>query len=75
MACVLFTLKAFNHDADGLNTQSMINLVTSNQSYAVYASEPRQTAQNHLAGVTFDWTNCSGIKSIMGFKPTNNFIN
>ena len=53
----------------------MMALAMSNQSYAAYASGTGQTAQNHIASVTFDWTNHSEIKSIMGFKPTTNFIN
>ena len=75
MACLLFTLMAFNHEGGGLGAQPMMGLVLSNQSYAAYASGASQPAQNHLAGVTFDWTNHSEIKSIIGFKPTTNFIN
>ena len=75
MACVLFTLMALNHEGDGFGAKPVLALVMSNQSCAVYASGPSQTVQNHLATVTFDWTNHSEIKSIIGFKPTTNFIN
>ena len=75
MACGLFTLMAFNHDGAGLNPSPILSMVMSNQSYAAYASGAAQSAQNHLATVTFDWTNHSEIKSIIGFKPTTNFIN
>jgi len=75
MACGLFTLVAFNHGGDGFGTKSMMTMAMSNQSCAAYASDAGQTAQNHLASVTFDWTNHSEIKSIIGFKPTTNFIN
>jgi len=75
MACGLFTLVAFNHGGDGFGPPSMMALAMSNQSYAAYASGTGQTAQNHIASVTFDWTNHSEIKSIIGFKPTTNFIN
>ena len=75
MACVLLTLMAFNHDGGGLGVKPMMTMVLSNQSYAAYASGGEQTAQNHLAAVTFDWTNHSGIKSIISFTPTTNFSN
>ena len=75
MACALLTLVAFNHGGDGLSPKPMMALVLSNQSYADYASGGEQTAQNHLAGVTFDWTNHSSFKSIIGFTPTTNFSN
>jgi hypothetical protein len=75
MACVWLTLMAFNHSGDGLNSKPMVAMVRSNQSYAAYASGASQTAQNHLAAVTFDWTNRSSFKSIIGFTPTTNFIN
>jgi len=75
MACVLFTFMAFNHDNGGLGTKPMMSLVMSNQSSADYAAGTSQTAQNHLAGVTFEWTNRSNIQSIIGFKSTTHFIN
>ena len=75
MACGLFTLLAFNHEGVGLETRPALSLIMSNQSCAAYASGAAQSAQNHLATVTFDWTNHSEIKSIIGFKPTTNFIN
>ena len=75
MACGLFTLMAFNHEGAGLDARPVLSLIMSNQSCAAYASGAAQSAQNHLATVTFDWTNHSEIKSIIGFKPTTNFIN
>ena len=75
MACVLFTLMAFKHDGDTLDTKPVLSMVMSNQSRATYVPGGAQTAQNRLDTVTFDWTNRSEIKSIVGFKPTTNFIN
>ena len=75
MACVLLTLMAFNHGDDGFGQKSARHMVWSNQSEAAYAAGGEQTAQNHLASVTFDWTNHSGFKSIIGFTQTTNFSN
>jgi hypothetical protein len=75
MACVLMTLMMINHGGDSLGAKSVTAMILSNQSYAAYATGGEQTAQNHLAGVTFDWTNHSGFKSIIGFTPTTNFSN
>jgi hypothetical protein len=73
--CIFLTLMAFNHGGDGLSPKPMMAMVLSNQSYAAYASGDGQNAQNHLASVTFDWTNHSSFKSIIGFTPTTNFSN
>ena len=75
MACILITLLAFTHEGDGLDGKPVLSTVMSDQSSATYAADTTQMAQNHVATVTFDWTNRSEIKSIIGFKPTTNFIN
>lgn len=75
MACVLFTLMAFKHEGEGLDPKPVLSMVMSNQSRATYVPGGAQTAQNRLDTVTFDWTNRSEIKSIVGFKATTNFIN
>jgi hypothetical protein len=75
MACVLLTLMAFNHDGGALGVRPMMTIVLSNQSYAAYVSGGEQTAQNHLAAVSFDSTNYGGFRSITGFTPTTNFSN
>ncbi|HZI33607.1 MAG TPA: hypothetical protein VFF11_14800, partial [Candidatus Binatia bacterium] len=59
MACVLLTLLAGNHGGESFGSKPMMGIVLSNQDYASYASEGSQTAQNHLATVTFDSTNRS----------------
>ena len=74
-ACVVLTLAAFNHGGDNLGPRPMVAMVSSNQSDAAYAAAGGQTAQNRLATVTFDWTNRSNIKSIVGFTPATNFSN
>ena len=75
MACTLLTLMAFNHDSGGLGQKPAMALILSSQNNAVYATGGAQTEQNHLAAVTFDWTNRSDFKSIMGFTPTTNLSN
>ncbi len=59
MACALLTLMAFSHEGAGLGRQLPIALVLSNQDSVVYATATAETAQNHLATVTFDSTNRS----------------
>lgn len=75
MACLLLSLLAANRGGDNFGSKPMLGMVLSNQSYVAYASSGSQTAQNHLATVTFDSTNRSGIQSIIGFTPTTNFSN
>lgn len=75
MACVLLTLLAAGHNVASLGSKPVMEMMLSNQSPAAFASESSQTVQNHLAAVTFDSTNRSGIQSINGFTPTTNFSN
>ena len=75
MACVLLTLMAFSHEGNGLGEKFPVAMLLSNRDSVVYAAGAAETAQNHVAAVTFDSTNRSGIKSIVGFTPTTNFSN
>jgi hypothetical protein len=75
LACVLLTLTSFNHGGDGFGSKPVMTMVWSNQNSAAYASDESQIAQNRLATVTFDWTNRSSFKSIIGLTPTTNFSN
>jgi hypothetical protein len=75
MACALLTLAAFNHGGEGLNPKLATTLILSSQNNAAYATVGAQTPENHLAGVTFDWTNQSVFQSSMRFTPTTNFSN
>ena len=74
-ACILLTLTAFNHGSDGFSSKPVMVMVLSNQNGSTSMADESQIAQNHLATVTFDWTNRSGFKSITGFTPTTNFSN
>jgi hypothetical protein len=71
-ACLLLTFLAFNpggnFPADSLNRKLATTMIMSNQSCAAYASGA-QEEQNHLAAVTFDWTNHGGFQSSIPFTP------
>ncbi len=73
-ACALLTLMAFN-SSNNLAQKPLMGAVLSNENYAAYASGGDQTPQNHLAAVTFDWTNRSGFNSSISFTPTTNLSN
>ena len=75
MACVMLTLTMVNHGDGGFGAKPVMAMILSNQNGTAYAPDESQIAQNHLAVVTFDWTNRSGFKSITGFTPTTNFSN
>ena len=73
-ACALFTMMALD-SGTGLTERPLISNILSNQNYAAYASGDGQIPQNHLAAVTFDWTNRSGFNSSISFTPTTNLSN
>jgi hypothetical protein len=75
MACVLLTFMAFNRDDSGLGPKLPLAFALTNQSDAAYATGGAQTPQNHLAAITFDWTNRSGFQSSIRFTPTTNLSN
>ena len=75
MACALLTLMAFNRNGDGLGQKPAMALILSSPSDAAQAADGAQTAENHLAAVTFDWTNRSVFKSIIRFTPSTNLSN
>jgi hypothetical protein len=71
-ACLLLTFLALNRgndfSTDAMNRKLETTMIMSNQSCAAYASGA-QEEQNHLAAVTFDWTNHGGFQSIIRFTP------
>ena len=75
MACTLLTLMAFNHEGGAQGRKQPMALILSNQDSAAYATGGAQTPENHLAAVTFDWTNRSVFKSSIRFTPATNFSN
>ena len=75
MACALLTVLTFNQERDGLRPAPGLSAAFSPENGEVMAVADSQTAQNHWASVTFDWTNRSDFKSSMRFQPTTNFSN
>jgi hypothetical protein len=75
IACTLFTLLAWNHGVEGLDAKLPMGLILSNQNNVAYATGGAETAQNHLAVVTFDSTNRSSLGSSIRFTPTTNLTN
>ena len=75
MACALLTLMALNHDGSGLKSKMPIALILSNQDNAAFAAGGVQTKENHLAAITFGWTNDSVFRSSIRFTPTTNLTN
>jgi len=75
MACALLTLMALNRESGGLPSKLPIALILSNQDNAAFATGGAQTRENHLAAVTFGWTNDSVFRSSIRFTPTTNLTN
>ena len=75
VACALLTLMAFSHDGGDLDRPAPMALILHNQNTAAYATGGAQTEQNHLAAVTFGWTNGSVFNSSILFTPTTNLTN
>jgi hypothetical protein len=75
MACALLTLMAFNHDGAGLAPKLPMALIFSNRDALAVAGSEGQADQNHLASVTFGWTNHSDFQSSIRFTPALNFTN
>jgi len=81
MACMLFAMIVFHFNGNGAlhENKPMIFVDFINGSNATVFSDHAQEAQNHLAVVTFDWTNHGGFKSSIGsrigFTPPTNLSN
>ncbi|HEY5040826.1 MAG TPA: hypothetical protein VIK53_02370 [Verrucomicrobiae bacterium] len=74
MACLMFAMLMIHFNVGGPLRESkpVMALVLSNDNRAAGFSDSAQESENHLATVTFDWTNHTGFKSSMGFTPTTN---
>jgi hypothetical protein len=75
MACVLLTLMVLNREDNELGIQPAMTHILGCQNSAAHATDETQTAQNHLAAVTFDWTNQSNFNSSIRFAPPTNLSN
>ena len=75
MACALLTLMALNRDGNGLKADIPVGSIMSNQDSAAFAAGGVQSKENHLAALTFGWTNGSVFRSSIRFTPTTNLTN
>jgi len=75
MACALLTLAAINHNGESFGPPPGPGIILSTQGCVVAESDNERSVQNHLAAVTFDWTNRSVFKSSIHFTPSTNLSN
>lgn len=75
MACALLTLMALNRDGNGLKSDIPVGSILDSQDNAAFAAGGVQSKENHLAAVTFGWTNGSVFRSSIRFTPTTNLTN
>jgi hypothetical protein len=74
-ACLLLTVIILNSSNSVIHQKPVMTMVLSNQGNVFCDGDGGQTAQNHLASVTFDWTNHSVFNSSIRFTPTTNLSN
>lgn len=69
----------FNGTGEIHGAKPVINLLASNENSAVSYRDEAAEVQNHVATVTFDWTNHTVFKSSIGshsgLGPSTNFSN
>jgi hypothetical protein len=75
MACLLLTLCMLNSSNSVIRQKPDLTFALSNQGNVFSDGDGGQTAQNHIASVTFDWTNHSVFNSSIRFTPTTNSSN
>src|SRR5262245_10662800 len=77
MVCSFFAVMMFHFNDPGVLREAKpgLSLLAGNGSNTVHFSDGAQETQNHLAAITFDWTNHTGFQSSIGFTPTTNFSN
>ena len=75
MACVLLTLAAINHSGESFGPVPGRGILVSTQGCVVACADNERSVQNHLATVTFESTNHSGIPSSIGFTRFTNLSN
>jgi hypothetical protein len=77
MVCVLFAMMLFHFNTGVVwpEPKPAMAMLSSNENRAASFSDSAQEVQNHVACVTFDWTNHTGFKSSIGFTPTTNLSN
>ena len=76
LACMVLSLLVLNSSGSfgpaSLKHTLTADLVLSNQDYSAYAAGGSQNPENHLASLTFEWTNQSASTTSMGFTSSTN---
>jgi hypothetical protein len=73
VACALVALTGMHRDSESLlAARPGTNQSPGEQTMVMSHPSAGQSAQNHLAGVTFEWTNRSLFQSSMAFALSNN---
>lgn len=76
MLGLFLVMMAAHFNSGGIWPQHRITSASlTNQNYVFYDGDSGHVSENHLAGVTFDWTNRSGFQSSIGFAPKTNSSN
>lgn len=66
---------AVNREGSGVQSKLPMALILSNQDNAAFAAGGAQTKENHLAAVSFGWTNGSVIEPSVRLTPVLNLTN
>ena len=74
-ACLLLTLTMLNSGNTGMRQKPALSMVLINDGGVLAAADGTESPENHLASVTFDWTNHTVFNSSMRFTPTTNLSN
>ncbi|HEY2330252.1 MAG TPA: hypothetical protein VGI63_10620 [Verrucomicrobiae bacterium] len=73
MACLFFVMMVAHFNGGSLwSNQRLLTAGFTNGSGVYYDGDGGQTPENHLAGVTFDWTNHANFQSSMRFASKTN---
>ncbi len=72
MLSLLVLNSSGNFPPAGFKRALTAEMVLSNQNYSAYASGGSQNPQNHLASLTFEWTNQSASTTSIGFTSSTN---
>jgi hypothetical protein len=76
LACLFVAVMAAHFNGGGLwSGQRLVTAGFTNGSGVYYDGDGAQTPENHLASVTFDWTNHANFQSSMRFASKTNSSN
>jgi hypothetical protein len=75
LACALLTLMAVNYNSEWLSLPPHQGIILSSENRFANPADNNRSVQNHLAAVTFEWTNRSEFTSSIGFTRNTNLSN